>query len=80
MAGKQLSAGGSPLKAEPPADRRGAQMKDPSERTPRGKYAGGILEKNGLPGRNKNGPAFLRVSEEARIDDAGQYIWMEKGT
>ena len=29
---------------EPPADRRGAQMKAPSERAPRGKYAGGVLE------------------------------------
>ena len=29
----------------PPADRRGAQMKAPSERAPRGKYAGGVLEK-----------------------------------
>ena len=32
------------MKVEPPADRRGAQMKDPSERAPRGKYAGGVLE------------------------------------
>ena len=32
------------LKAQPPADRRGAQMKAPSERAPRGKYAGGVLE------------------------------------
>ena len=28
----------------PPADRRGAQMKAPSERAPRGKYAGDVLE------------------------------------
>ena len=33
-----------PLKVVPPADRRGAQMKAPSERAPRGKYAGGVLE------------------------------------
>ena len=32
------------LKARLPADRRGAQMKAPSERAPRGKYAGGVLE------------------------------------
>ena len=42
----QLSAAGDNLllKARPPADRRGAQMKAPSERAPRGKYAGGVLE------------------------------------
>ena len=34
------------LKVEPPADRRGAQMKAPSERASRGKYAGGVLECN----------------------------------
>ena len=40
-----FSSGWSPLlKVMPPADRRGAQMKAPSERTPRGKYAGGVLE------------------------------------
>ena len=33
------------LKVEPPADRRGAQMKAPTERAPRGKYVGGVLEK-----------------------------------
>ena len=38
-------AGENPLlKARPPADRRGAQMKAPSERSPRGKYVGGVLE------------------------------------
>ena len=43
----QLSASGDNplLKVVPPADRRGAQMKAPSERAPRGKYAGGVLEK-----------------------------------
>ena len=42
----QLSAAGDNLllKARPPADRRGVQMKAPSERTPRRKYAGGVLE------------------------------------
>ena len=42
----QLSAGDCHplLKIVPPADRRGAQMKTPSERAPRGKYAGGVLE------------------------------------
>ena len=30
----------------PPADRRGAQMKVPPERAPRGKYAGGVLEQD----------------------------------
>ena len=30
----------------PPADRRGAQMKVPSERALYGKYAGGVLECN----------------------------------
>ena len=34
----------SPSKIKPPADRRGAQMKAPSERAPRGKNAGGVLE------------------------------------
>ena len=39
------AAGDNPLlKVVPPADRRGAQMKAPSERAPRGKYAGGVLE------------------------------------
>ncbi len=36
--------GSPPLKARPPADRRGAQRKAPSERAPCGKYAGGVLE------------------------------------
>ena len=42
----QLSAAGDNplLKALPPADRRGAQMKALSERAPRGKYAGDVLE------------------------------------
>ena len=44
IAGVQLSAGVSPLKVVPPADRRGAKMKAPSERAPRGKYAGDVLE------------------------------------
>ena len=44
----QLSAGDNPLlKVVPPADRRGAQMKTPSERASRGKYAGGVLEFKG---------------------------------
>ena len=38
----------SPSKIKPPADRRGAQMKAPSERAPRGKYADGILEQFGV--------------------------------
>ena len=33
------------LKVVPPADRRGVQMKAPLERAPRGKYAGGVLER-----------------------------------
>ena len=33
-----------PSKIKPPADRRGAQMKAPSEHAPRGKYVGGVLE------------------------------------
>ena len=33
------------LKVVPPADRRGTQMKAPSECAPRGKYAGGVLER-----------------------------------
>ena len=37
----------------PPADRRGAQMKAPSERAPRGKYAGGVLEKMDRYGRKE---------------------------
>ena len=42
------AAGDSPLlKVVPPADRRGAQMQAPSERAPRGKYAGGVLESYG---------------------------------
>lgn len=43
---QQLSAAGDNplLKVEPPVDCRGAQRKAPSERTPRGKYAGGALE------------------------------------
>lgn len=49
--GNNFQLGVPPLKAEPPADRRGAQMKDPSERTPRGKYAGGILEKERPAGK-----------------------------
>ena len=46
MGNKFVSAAGDNplLKVEPPADRRGAQMKAPSERAPRGKYAGGVLE------------------------------------
>ena len=42
----QLSAAGDNplLKVVPLADRRGAQRKAPSERAPRGKYAGGVLE------------------------------------
>ena len=46
MGNKFVSAAGDNplLKARPPADRRGAQMKAPSERAPRGKYAGGVLE------------------------------------
>ena len=36
------------FQACPPADRRGAQMKAPSERAPRGKYADGILEQFGV--------------------------------
>ena len=42
----QLSAGDCHplLKIVPPADRRGAHMKAPSERAPRGKYVGGVLE------------------------------------
>ena len=46
----QLSASGDNplLKVVPPADRRGAQMKAPSERAPRGKYADGILEQFGV--------------------------------
>ena len=32
------------LKVVPSADRRGAHMKAPLERAPRGKYAGGVLE------------------------------------
>ena len=49
---EQLSAGDCHplLKVVPPADRRGAQMKAPSERAPRGKYAGGVLEIGGSPG------------------------------
>ena len=43
----QLSAGDCHplLKVVPPADRRGAQTKAPSERAPRGKYAGGVLKR-----------------------------------
>ena len=46
MGNKFISAAGDNplLKVVPPADRRGAQMKAPSERAPRGKYAGGVLE------------------------------------
>ena len=46
MGNKFVSAAGDNplLKVVPPADRRGAQMKAPSERAPRGKYAGGVLE------------------------------------
>ena len=46
MGNKFVSAAGDNalLKTRPPADRRGAQMKTPSERAPRGKYAGGVLE------------------------------------
>ena len=46
MGNKFVSAGDYHplLKARPPADRRGAQMKTPSERAPRGKYAGDVLE------------------------------------
>ena len=41
----QFSAGSVLLlKARPPADRRDAQMKAPSERAPRVKYAGGLLD------------------------------------
>ena len=41
-----LAAGDNPLlKVVPPADGRGAQTKAPSERAPRGKYAGGVLER-----------------------------------
>ena len=32
------------LKARPPTNRRGAQMKAPSERAPHSKYATGVLE------------------------------------
>ena len=47
MGNKFVSAAGDNplLKDVPPADRRGAQMKAPSEREPRGKYAGGVLER-----------------------------------
>ena len=47
MGNKFVSAAGDNplLKARPPADRRGAQMIAPSERAPRGKYAGGVLER-----------------------------------
>ena len=46
MGNKFISAAGDNplLKVVPPADRRGAQMKAPSERAPRGKYADGVLE------------------------------------
>ena len=46
MKERQLSAADDNplLKGRPPADRKGAQMKAPSERAPRGKYAGGVLE------------------------------------
>ena len=46
MGNKFVSAAGDNplLKVVPPADRRGAQMKAPSERAPRDKYAGGVLE------------------------------------
>ena len=46
MGNKFISAAGDNplLKVVPPADRRGAQMKAPSERAPRGKFAGGVLE------------------------------------
>ena len=42
----QLSAGDCHplLKVVPPADRRDAHMKAPSERASRGRYAGGVLE------------------------------------
>lgn len=47
MGNKFISAAGDNplLKVVPPADRRGAQMKAPSERAPRVKYAGGVLER-----------------------------------
>ena len=46
MGNKFVSAAGDNplLKVVLPADRRGARMKAPSERAPRGKYAGGVLE------------------------------------
>ena len=46
MKERQLSAADDNplLKGRPPADRKGAQMKAPSDRAPRGKYAGGVLE------------------------------------
>ena len=41
---RNFQLGGPPLKVVPSADRRGAQMKAPPERAPRGKYAGGVLD------------------------------------
>ena len=46
------------LKIDPPEDRRGTQMKAPSERELCGKYAGGVLEKN------RNEGLLMRVSVE----------------
>ena len=55
MGNKFVSAAGDNplLKARPPADRRGAQMKAPSERAPRGKYATGVLEYRYQKGNEK---------------------------
>ena len=69
MGNKFVSAAGDNplLKARPPADRRGAQMKAPSERAPRGKYAGGVLEQVLLQSIGTFQKAFPGPGEQRKI-------------
>ena len=61
------------------ADCRGAQMKAPSERAPRGKYTGGVLEKLGQAYQNhKDDPEYQNYMRYDRGVSRGLSLGMDR--